>query len=294
MQRHACAAVTPTLLRNTTGRLVGRTSTAAATASSSTSTTVVAPLLQTSHRYQSSDQYHNFLKSNRVVQSEGTDPFHRVKQDQQMYNNTEQWEGYSQAYLKRWMQYTPTNQRQDVLEHKNKDINEILALVWKHYGEAADVLEILEDDLLHPQFHAFMEKAKVGLKDLESSIDSIYADAHPTIKTVIDAWMVRRLYALTDWIALLEKRRAQLIQDLSPEYIELQSKLKAVAERHIWRLQKLGQALTDNPAMFLEGSDFTSRGLSEYEMASIKQRMTYFKKFERFSQAINIGELQPH
>ena len=249
----------------------------------------VLPLPVHGMRHQSADQHHHFLKGARVIQPEGTDPFHRVKQDQQMWNNTEQWEGYSDVYLKRWMQYTPTNARCDHLEHNNKDLNEILALTWKYYGEAADILETLEDDPLQPEFHILLERAKKHGAEFEASIDAIYRDSHPTIKTVADAYMVQRHYALQDWYQLVQRKRNDILANLTPAYVEEQAKMKARASRHVWRLQKLGEALSNDPVLFLQ-HDTT---LSPPELEVVRQRARYFKTFEKYAKSVNVGEYLP-
>lgn len=249
--------------------------------------TVASPIacaMATAVRYQASDQFHRYLHNPHVVQPDGLDGLPRVKGDQQQWLNTEQWTGYSDTYLQRHMQYPAT------AEHPNAYLNarhgllyECLALVYDLYGTLADDLQELHDDPLHPHFHARIARLKRDREKIAQAIDERYAELHPTVKTVYDAFLVRRYYHLGDWIQHVEQKRGRLIDELSPEFMKQMQQMRGIAKEHLQRLRLLEQALYEDPILgLLEGQKTSVVQYSAGELAMLRQKAAYFRKMRRF------------
>lgn len=238
------------------------------------------------YRSQASDQFHRYLHHPHVVQPDGVDGILRVKGDQQQWLNTEQWDGYSTTYLRRHMQYPAT------AEHPNPHLNprhdllyECLQLVYDLYGSLADDLQELHDDPLHPQFHRRLERIKRDRERIAEELDKRYAALHPTVKTVYDAFLVRRYYHLGDWITHVERKRENLIRDLSPEYMAHVMKMRGIAAQHLKNLKKLERALYEDPILHLLEGEGANNAVEQYsagELAMLRQKATYFRKMRRF------------
>lgn len=234
------------------------------------------------------------LKNVALKQSDGVDDIMRVKAEQQRWLDHEQYAGYSDSYLKQTARFKPQYEIFNNIQGSGagnpvKMVDQVCAIVFDIYGEAADVLEELEANPLHPQFAAMLETAKNRRIALEKKIDEIYAEAHPTIKTLYDSMLVRRWQTLEDWIKLVEKKRGECINKLSPAWIEEVEKMKGVAEQFKGRLKHLGTAMESNPVAFLEGS-----GFNEEEMALIVRRKRFFRKQSELGMNIGRGDYSPH
>lgn len=226
-----------------------------------------------------------------VKQHDGVDDIIRVKGEQQKWLNHEQYSGYSDSYLKRQMSYTPQYEyfNDKPVTRANAFILEICDIVYNIYGEAADALEEAEANPLHPNFAMLVETATKKRKEMEGEIDRLYATAHPTVKTMYDAMLVRRWQTLEDWIALVQKKREEALSRLSPEWIEEIEKRKGIAHEYRMRLKHLGTAMESNPVAFLENSGFT-----EKELALIERRKRFFRRTENFGANIDAGDVNPH
>lgn len=238
--------------------------------------------MRVSRRCQSSDQFHRFLHNPHVVQPDGLDSLPRTKGDQQQWLNTEQWDGYSDTYLKRHMQYGGT------AEHPNSHFNyrhdtlyKCLSMVHELYGVLADGLQQLHDNPLHAQFHVKIANIKKDRERIAKALDEVYPGLHPTVKTVYDAYLVRRYYFLEDWIKYVEKKREEILERLSPEYVEHVEKTQQSAERFIQRLRCIEDMLYNNPVLGLLPSDQLEQ-YSEKELVILQQKAAYFKKMKRF------------
>lgn len=236
----------------------------------------------------------NVSKHNKkIAQSDGVDDIMRVKAEQQRWLDHEQYQGYSDTYLKPTAKFKPLYEipgnRGSGFGSPLNAIDEICNIVYSIYGEAADVLEELEANPLHPQFKEMLETARNRRVALEKKIDEIYEGAHPTIKTMYDSMLVKRWQTLEDWIKLVEKKRENTLRKVSPEWIEEIEKQKGIAEQFKSRLKHLGTAMEDNPVAFLEGS-----GFNEEEMALIERRKKFFTKQKTFGAAIGYNDFSPH
>ncbi|KAG5511628.1 hypothetical protein JKF63_07224 [Porcisia hertigi] len=243
--------------------------------------------LCTPRRHQASDQFHRFLHNPHVVQPDGVDGLPRVKGDQQQWLNTEQWNGYSDTYLKRHMQYPATVELNNPAVNARHDLlYECLGLVYELYGSLAEDLQGLHDDPLHPQFHNRIARIRRDRERIAIELDKRYANLHPTVKTVYDAFLVRRYYHLNDWIEYVERKRERLINDLSPEYMEKIMQMRGIARQYLQHLRILERALYEDPLMgLLESSDQGTNALEQYtpsELAMLRQKAAYFRKMRRF------------
>ena len=247
----------------------------------------VSTLLE-SRRTVGTGHYHHYLNKTRVEQTEGTDTVLQTHADTQMWLNTQQWGGYSDTYLKHWMQYQPPVQNSRTFEYRNFELDHMMKIVYQYYGAASDLLVEIEDDPLDPHFHRKLEKAKKFGEQFATEIDKKYAELHPTVKILYDAWCARRYMQLQDWYVLVERKREKIFEKISPEWIEKQAKMKGVAKYHMDRLQQLGQDLERDPTMFLETSAF-----SEKEVEMLKQKMRYFRHIKQYGKAQMSGDLHP-
>lgn len=245
-------------------------------------TAVAASPLFLSARYQSSDQFHRYLHNPHIVQPDGLDSLPRNKAEQQLWLNTEQWDGYSDTYLKRFMQYSATQEHTNPqITIRNDMLYECLGLVFELYGTLAQDLHELHDNPLHPQFHARIERIKRDRENIAKELDKVYAGLHPTMKTIYDAMVVRRYYHLEDWIRYVEKKRANIFEKLSPEYLAQVEKAQALSEHFLRRLKMLENTLYTNPVLGLMSSDQLAQ-YSDGELAVLQQKAAYFRKMRRF------------
>lgn len=235
-----------------------------------------------SRRFQSSDQFHRFLHNPHIVQPDGLDSLSRTKGDQQQWLNTEQWDGYSDTYLKRHMQYGAT------AEHPNSHFNyrhdilyNCLSMVYELYGVLADELEQLHDNPLHSHFHAKIKVIEKDREKIATALDEIYPSLHPTVKTVYDAYLVKRYYFLEDWIKYVERKREKILERFSPEYVEQMEKTHQCGERFMDRLKCIESMLYNNPVLGLLPSNQLEQ-YSEKELVILQQKAAYFKKMKRF------------
>jgi hypothetical protein len=231
------------------------------------------------------------LKHVDVKQADGVDDPQRVRAEQQRWLNHEQYSGYSDSYLRKGMTYAPQYEylNSSHLTRANKVLAEICDVVFRVYGEAADALEEAELNPLHPRFNELVATAKAKRGELEAEIDRRYPDAHPTVKTMYDAMLVRRWQTLEDWTELVQRKRAQALDRLSPEWIDELEKQRGVAADYLARLKHIGTAMEANPVAFLEGSGFT-----EKELVMIERRMRFFRKTAIFASNTDRGDTNPH
>ncbi|RNF18618.1 uncharacterized protein Tco025E_04416 [Trypanosoma conorhini] len=237
--------------------------------------------LRTARRRQASDQFHRYLHNPHIVQPDGVDALPRTKGDQQQWLNTEQWDGYSAAYLRRHMQYPPTNEQPNAqLNSSHALLYACLKTCYECYGPLADELQRLHEDPLHPRFHEKIAHVKKEREKIAAELDRVYADLHPTVKTVYDAYLVRRFYHLADWITHVEQKRHNLLCRLSPEYIQQAKRARGVAEDFIRRLQQLEAAFTHNPTLgLLEGEE--GKQYTHDELVMLRQKAAYFRNMRQ-------------
>jgi hypothetical protein len=233
----------------------------------------------------------NNLNKPSVKQSDGVDDIVRVKAEQQRWLDVEQWSGYSDTYLSQNARFRPQYEiaGNPGTSFSIKVIEEICIIVYEIYGEAADILEELESNPLHPNFKEMLETAKSRRKKLEQKLDEMYAGAHPTVKTLYDAMLVKRWQTLEDWMELVQRNRQETINKLTPEWIEELEKRKGIAEEFKTRLKHLGMAMEASPVAFLEGS-----GFNEEEMVMIQRRKQFFRKATDFGKSIAFTDHNPH
>ncbi|KAK7198304.1 hypothetical protein NESM_000788000 [Novymonas esmeraldas] len=240
--------------------------------------------LHTTARHQASDQFHRFLHNPHVVQPDGVDGLPRVKGDQQQWLNTEQWAGYSDTYLRRHMQYPATMELNNpALNARHDLLYECLGLMHSLYSSLAADLHELHDDPLHPHFHRRIARIKRDREQIAAALDKNYAALHPTVKTVYDAFLVRRYYHLADWIVHVERKRDRLLHDLSPAMMAQMTTMRGLAAQFLQRLRVLEHALYEDPLMGLLEKDGTA--VDHYtadELAILRQKATYFRKMRHF------------
>ncbi|CAJ1985875.1 hypothetical protein conserved [Leishmania donovani] len=250
------------------------------------------------YRHQATDQFHRFLHNPHVVQPDGVDGLPRVKGDQQQWLNTEQWHGYSDTYLQRHMQYPATVELNNPAVNARHDLlYECLGLVYELYGGLAEDLQELHDDPLHPHFHRRIARIKRDRERIAAELDKRYAKLHPTVKTVYDAFLVRRYYHLADWIEHVERKRERLINDLSPDVMEKRMRMRGIAEQYLRHLRVLEYALYEDPLMGLLEGDRDTNVLNQYtpgELAILRQKAAYFRKMRRFGANQLDADLHTH
>lgn len=249
-------------------------------------TSTWASALCVARRHQASDQFHRFLHHPHVVQPDGVDGLPRVKGEQQQWLNTEQWVGYSDTYLRRHMQYPATAELNNPAMNSRHDLlYECLGLVYELYGSLAADLQELHDDPLCPHFHRRIARIRQDREKIAAALDQRYATLHPTVKTVYDAFLVRRYYHLGDWIAHVEQKRERLIRDLSPDTMATLMKMRGLAARYLHHLRRLEHALYNEPLMGLLEGDGSNSSVQHYtanELATLRQKAAYFRKMRRF------------
>lgn len=226
---------------------------------------------------------HEYLRRGPKVDSAGLDfgGSHVGLQAEALHN--EQWEGYSDSYLAR----TPNYMSRYESTHKptsSDAFDKTLELAYFVYGEAADRLLLLQNDPLHSDFHNILAKAEKYREDLAAEIDEIYASSHPTVKTLIDAFGVRRYYFLIDWeIAVVNKRR-EILEKLSPEFITESIRGKQVAESYKEHLKHLGDFIGQTTALpaYIDESKFT-----EEEMVVLRRKIKHDRNMRQFGRSVH-------
>jgi hypothetical protein len=245
-----------------------------------------------SHRRMASDQYHAYLRNVHIVQPDGLDDLASTKDAQQMWLNTEQWSGYSDSYLTRFMQYPATTEHY-VAEFnvKNPALDKVLRYCYDLYGPCAELLESLHADPLHPRFHERIAKVRAGREKIGAVIDKEYANLHPTVKTVWDAFLVRRYFFLEDWAKHVEKKRQQFFERMSPDHIKCMLTAKGLSDDHIMRLEKMQQVFIADPAAAImpEGYQYT-----EEEAVMIRQKAKYYRNQKRVGMNFDSADNMPH
>ncbi|EAN89128.1 hypothetical protein, conserved [Trypanosoma cruzi] len=250
--------------------------------------------LCTARRLQASDQFHRYLHNPHIVQPDGVDTLPRTKGDQQQWLNTEQWVGYSDTYLKRHMQYPPTN------EQPNAQLNSSHALLYKClrtcyecYGPLAEELQTLHEDPLHPRFHEKIAHVKKEKEKIAAELDRVYAGLHPTVKTVYDAYLVRRFFHLNDWVKHVEQKRHNLLCRLSPDHIEQVKRARGVSAHFIERLRRLEAAFTHNPTLgLLEGEE--GKQYTHDELVMLRQKAAYFRNMRQLGASQQEADVHTH
>ncbi|CUG61715.1 transmembrane protein, putative [Bodo saltans] len=243
-------------------------------------------------RHMASDTYHSYLKNVRIEQSDGLDDLPTTKEAQQMWLNTEQWSGYSDHYLGRFMQYPATAEHYvPELNMRTPLLDKVLRYCYELYGPCAEILEKLHADPLHPRFHERLAKVRAGRDAIGAVIDKEYASLHPTVKTLWDAFLVRRYFFLEDWAKHVEKKRAQFFERMSPEHITFMLKAKGLSDENIMRLEKMQQVLLADPAASIipEGYHY-----SEDEVVMIRQKAQYYRNQKRFGMNFTSADTMPH
>lgn len=237
--------------------------------------------LRIARRHQASDQFHRYLHHPHVEQPDDVDGLVQTKAEQQKWLNTEQWDGYSDTYLCPFMQYPTTVElNKPQLTAKHTILYKCLALVYELYGTLAEDLQQLHDDPLHPQFHLRIARLRREREKIADAIDACYAGLHPTVKTIYDAYLVRRYYHLADWITYVEQKRATLINRLTPEMMSQMQRARHLSESFIRRLKQLEVAFLNNPILAL----LTNEEMQSYthdEMVMLQQKAAYFRKMHR-------------
>ncbi|CCW64561.1 unnamed protein product [Phytomonas sp. EM1] len=233
-------------------------------------------------RFQASDQFHRYLHNPHIVQPDGVDSLPRTKGGQQEWLNTEQWDGYSDSYLERYMQYAGTPEHPNPqISHRHDLLYRCLGLVYELYGTLADDLQQLHDDPFHPKFHLRIANIKREREKIAEALDHCYKNLHPTVKAVYDAYLVRRYYHLADWITHVERKRAHILEQLSPEFIQQAVEMRNLSQRLIKRLKLMGSSIDVNPTLGLLSNNELDQYTTE-ELAILQQKASYFRKMRRF------------
>lgn len=247
-----------------------------------TTTTTTTTALFASRRHQASDQFHRYLHNPHIVQPDGLDNLPKTKMEQQQWLNAEQWDGYSDTYLTRFMQYPGTvDHPNPEITPKNKMLDKVLGLCYELYGSLADEVQELHDNPLHPQFHRRVARLRRDREKIARALDDNYAALHPTAKTVYDAFLVRRYYHLAAWITHVERKRERIFETLSPQFVDQAIRAQGLSEHYIKRLKLMATAFERDPSLAL----MTNEELEQYsveELAMLKQKAYYFRKMKRF------------
>lgn len=242
-------------------------------------------------RFQSTDQSHLYLTNVHVEQPDGLDNIHQTKAAQQHWLNVEQWDGYSDTYLNRFMQYAPTiDNVGSHFQFKHPDLDRCLKSVFDLYGPCAAKLEKLNDDPLHARFHSWLAEVRRDREKIAVELDKVYPSLHPTVKIVYDAYLVRRYYHLEEWAKYVEKKRAEILERMTPEYMEHMKKAKGLADSFIFHLEKLETAIAHEPTL---GMLQDSHNYTDLEMAVIRQRASYFRKTRKYGKHMDFAESIP-
>ena len=234
------------------------------------------------------DMHFNYLHEPKVVQTNAVDSILRTKIDQYDWLQTQQWEGYSDTYLKRHMRYGPHSDTPNgELKFHHPIEDKVLTICYENYGRGADLLESVEADVLQPSFHYKVGRAKEFKQSLEMEIDALYPTVHPTFKLLIDAMLVRRFYQMEDWITLVERKRRQTLERLSPEFIKQQQAARGLGESYLRNLAKVEEIFATNPTHYIAEAS----GFSEEEMEFVQQRVMHMRKTRTFGRATTSNDV---
>ena len=231
-------------------------------------------------RFQSVDLFHNYLNRPTVLQNDGMEHTFQTRAAQQDWNNLEQFEGYSNSYLSRPMSYMIGDEAYaaNTNETPLRSVERCLKVCYEVYGPAADILESLYQDPLQATFNQRMEQVEVHKKQLEKEIDKVYADAHPTEKLFLDAHLVRRFFFLDDFAAAAKKKRASILDRLTPEQLDKVAAMRGIAERSKTQLALIRNVMEDN----VDVARLEEMGFSEMELVAVKQKANYYRNIKKF------------
>ena len=230
------------------------------------------------------DITHSYLRRKKIISDANVDSTTTVHKEYQDWLNTEQWEGYSDTYLKRHMFYVPYSVKfkgwEGTTMYSDNDVDDCLMCCFTEYGSAAEALEKLEDDILHPEYLNLMKHCKEMRGKIEKFLDERYPALHPTKKTVYDAYLVRRFFFLEDWMERIRMKRKKLVEEFSPEMIANIEKMQHVADIHLSRLRVLDRAMKDDPMLGVlqAGDQYT-----EEEIAILRHKANYFRNMKASS-----------
>uniref|UniRef100_A0A7S1W4K7 Uncharacterized protein n=1 Tax=Neobodo designis TaxID=312471 RepID=A0A7S1W4K7_NEODS len=236
------------------------------------------------------DMHYNYMHDPKIVQTNGVDNFLRTKVEQYDWLQTQQWEGYSDTYLKRAVRYGPHSDTPNgnlKFHHPNED--KICRIAYETYGRSADLLLSLEEDVLQPAFHEKLSRAKEFKEALAKEIDEMYPTVHPTFKLMIDGMLVRRFYQLEDWIEMVQRKRKKTIEKLGPEFFEQQHKMRGIAESYMRNLERVESVFQSNPTHYLG----EVCGFNEEEMAFVEQRVMFLRRTKKMGLASSSADLWP-
>ena len=236
------------------------------------------------------DMHFNYLHDPKVVQTNGVDNFLRTKTDQYDWLQTQQWEGYSDTYLKRPVRYGPHSDTPNgnmKFHHPNED--RIFDIAYETYGRAAENLMSCEEDVLQPQFHEKLRRAKEWTAHMAKEIDEMYPTVHPTFKLMMDGLLVRRFYQLEDWIEMVQRKRKKTIERLSPEFIAQQRKMRGIAESYTRNLERVEAIFESNPTHYL--TDVC--GFNDEEMEFVEQKVMFIRKTKILGRANTSQDVWP-
>ena len=208
--------------------------------------------------------------------------------DEEHWNDHEQFSGYSESVLAKFhsTMVPPPSDKMPFPIHCDER-EDAFRITYEHYGAAADLLEKVEGDILHPRFHDYLEQAEKHGKDLEKVLNERYPKLHPSYKVLWDTLPVSQFHQLEDWITSLQKRRAKILKELSPEYVEKLGKLKTTAEHHMSRLRRLELAVVEDQNYFINKEQF-----NEEELMVIRQKVTYYRKMRAFGRQMDDNDLR--
>ena len=247
-------------------------------------------LLRHSVRHQTADLFHNYLNNPTIVQGEGLEHMFQTRAAQQDWNNTEQFEGYSDTYLKRPMTYMINEDayRSHSNDNPIRSVDRCLQVCYEVYGPAADILESLYQDPLQTAFNKRMEQVAVYKEKLEKAIDEVYATVHPTEKLFIDNLLVRRFYFLDDFAGAAQKKRDAILERLSPEQLKHANAARGLADRSKTQLQMIRNVMEDNIDVAL----LEDMGFSELELVAVKQKANYYRNMKRVGMMMHVADTQ--
>ena len=234
---------------------------------------------------------HNFLSNNPVIQTDGVDNILRTKSEQHTWLHDEQWEGYSNSYLSQFMQYAPTYESsRSLIDYNHRILYEALGIVHRVYGPAATWLARAYSEPLSCNFRQWVNLGRKARVTLEKEIDRLYPASHPTVKTLLDTVLVKRYYTLEDMARGAEKRRENILNRLTPEYVAQQEKLLTISQTHLAHLKSLARALEEEPLLGLLDK---TQEYDEDELAMLRQKATYFRSMRKHGTMMTWSNLHP-
>lgn len=240
----------------------------------------------TQRRHQSVT-HHNFLNRGPLSDSRGLEHGGNEAAGQQSANDHEQFLGYSDSYLARTPMYFSRHEGYTV--ERQKDLfDDVLQMCYEVYGDAADILQQLHSDPLHPNFHPMLAQAVAHRERFASKIDEMYASAHPTYKTLMDAYAVRRYYFLIDWEKAVENKRKEILEKLSPEFIAESIKGKNLAESYKRNLELLGDFINSTKAL---PADINESQLQPVELEILRKKATFQRKLRQYGRTASDGDI---